>query len=102
MSHDFYCGNCNRWVANCGFSDNSHTQTFSFSTTCACGKSASGSCGGRSIMQSDENRESLFRVECEDCKAVLSYLLKSNSGEKFSVDITCPNCKSKKIKLNRV
>jgi hypothetical protein len=102
MSHDFYCGNCSRWVANCGFSDNNHSETFSFSTTCACGSSASGSCGGRSIEQSSEGKESLYRVECEECKAVLSYLLKSNIAKIFSVDTTCPNCNSKKIKLTRI
>ena len=46
MGHDFNCPHCGRWVANCGFANHDHKKIFSFSTTCACGKKVSDSCGG--------------------------------------------------------
>jgi hypothetical protein len=57
MSHTFYCSNCGRWVADCGYSGDKHSATFRYSTTCACGTSVSVSCGG-DAEESDSSDES--------------------------------------------
>jgi len=99
MAHNFYCGSCGRWVANCGFSNNNHSETFSFSTTCGCGNSASGSCGGKSVLQ--EEGILLFDVKCKDCGKIMAVILGKENDKNLDAQISCANCHSKEIVIQK-
>ncbi|MBI5025760.1 MAG: hypothetical protein HZC12_03330 [Nitrospirae bacterium] len=102
MAHDFYCGNCSRWVATCGFSDNNHSLPFSFSATCQCGQRVSGSCGGGKSVPIEEKKETLFQVKCKNCETALSYLLSSLQDKSLSIETTCPKCNSKEVTKEKI
>jgi DNA-directed RNA polymerase subunit RPC12/RpoP len=103
MSHNFRCSSCNRWIANCGYSDNNHSTKFHFSTTCGCGKFNSDSCGGRkSDSEKIEENERLHSIECGECKTQLSLILKKEKDTEFSVDVSCPNCGSKEYTVKEI
>ncbi len=94
MAHDFYCGNCGRWVANCGMSDD-HTKVFSFSTTCACGNRVSDSCGGRrAAPKSTQGKTSFFQIRCTECGTAYAHVSAKTKKDIKIIDASCPKCKA--------